>query len=145
MSMPGAFRGSAHRFQRQADGSEPGRLTREGRRYEREDRRRWSKMGREYERGVARWWGIKEIFSLIRNLQDADGQGTVSDEGEMVRGEAGSDKDKGERLKEHNSWNTSAPHTLHASNLVSLPQTKVTVPWLTPQNVLTEAKKKEKR
>lgn len=25
--------------------------------------------------------GIKEIFSLIRNLQDADGQGTVSDGG----------------------------------------------------------------
>lgn len=23
--------------------------------------------------------GIKEMFSLIRNLQDADGQGTVSD------------------------------------------------------------------
>lgn len=76
MSMPGTYRGSAQRFQRQADGSEPGRLTREGRRYEREDRRRWSKRGREYERG-----GIKEIFSLIRNLQDADGQGTVSDGG----------------------------------------------------------------
>lgn len=25
--------------------------------------------------------GIKEIFSLMRNLQDADGQGTVSDGG----------------------------------------------------------------
>lgn len=77
MSTPGAYRGSARRFQRQADGSEPGRLTREGRRYEREDRRRWSKRGKEGLRGG----GIKEIFSLIRNLQDADGQGTVSDGG----------------------------------------------------------------
>lgn len=25
--------------------------------------------------------GIKEVFSLMRNLQDADGQGTVSDGG----------------------------------------------------------------
>lgn len=52
LSTPGAYQGSARRFQRQADGREPGRLTREGRRYEREDRRRWSKKGSEYERGV---------------------------------------------------------------------------------------------
>lgn len=31
--------------------------------------------------GSMRGGAIKEIFSLIRNLQDADGQGTVSDGG----------------------------------------------------------------
>lgn len=84
LSTPGAYRGSAHRFQRQADGSEPGRLTREGRRYEREDRRRWSKKGRAcggWGGGGLVGRGIKETFSLIRYLQDADGQETVSDGG----------------------------------------------------------------
>lgn len=72
MSVPSAYRGSVHRFQRQADGSEPGTFTRDRRRNEREDRIRWS----ERSRGLLVDRGIKNIFPLIRNLQDADGQET---------------------------------------------------------------------
>lgn len=72
MSMPSAYRGSVHRFQRQADGSKPGAFTRDRRRNEREDRRRWS----ERSGGLLVDKGIKKIFSSIKNLQDADGQET---------------------------------------------------------------------
>lgn len=57
--------------------------------------------------------GIKEKFCLIRNLQDADGQETVSD---GRRQEAWSDKDKGEKLEEIYSWSTSALLTPHPNN-----------------------------
>lgn len=63
------------------DGGKPGCLTWEVKTYEREDRGRWSKRGRQNESGGVGRRDIKEIFSLIRDLQDTNGQGTVSDGG----------------------------------------------------------------
>lgn len=46
-----------------------------------EDGVRGEESMRERGGGLLVGGGIKEIFSLIRNLRDADGQGTVSDGG----------------------------------------------------------------
>lgn len=83
--MPSAYRGSVHRFQRQADGSEPGSLAREGMRAKERTEEDGVGKGELLRKVSPVDEGIKDVFSLIWSLQVADGQSTVSDGGKTKR------------------------------------------------------------